>query len=293
MIVISHFHNDHIQGILETIKCCKNARVYMSSALTQKEFIHYIFEYQGDEKAKKATEFINLFKFLRETKFDINYVVADTCLYRNKNISIEALSPCSQDIKDSQENFAKHTLKSGSNPDTLFALPAGKPNHYCVVLRVYDSLINTAHDILLGADLEIKAGRGWDSVCKAVCAPKAKNVAIFKIPHHGSETGYHQATWDSIISNQPISILTTFDTCSLPREDMVEKYKSLSRALYCTANPKIAKKCIDNSKVKKVLASLKTSVRSNGAISRFGAVIIKNPFSSPDVYLHGDAVQLK
>lgn len=294
IIVISHFHDDHIAGILETIKTCINAKVYISAALTNKEFVKYIFEFNTPEVSNKAKEFSELFAYFRLSKRrNIEQVVVDKCLYRNGNITVEALSPCDTDMQESRDEFINHAFNAGRSPHQLQALPKGKPNHYCIVLRIYDSTLTTSHDILLGADLEIKTNRGWDSVCQAICAPKGRKVGLFKIPHHGSQTGYHAPTWQSLISQEPIGIITTYDSSSLPREDMVNLYKSHTKELYCTADPKHTTSYIQNKEAKKTLASLKVNIRSKGAVDRFGFVIIKQPFLQPSILLQGSAVQLK
>lgn len=294
IIVISHFHDDHIAGILETIRTCANAKVYISAALTKEEFVKYIFEFNTPEVSNKAREFSELFAYFRSSnRKDIHQVVVDKCLYRNGNITVEALSPCDEDMQESRDEFISHTFNAGRSPHQLHTLPKGKPNHYCIVLRIYDSTLTTSHDILLGADLEIKNNRGWDSVCKAVCAPKGRKVGLFKIPHHGSKTGYHAPTWQSLISQDPIGIITTYDSSSLPREEMVNMYKDHTKELYCTADPKHSIGYAQNKKAIKTLSSLNVNVRSKGATDRFGFVIIKQPFVQPSILLQGSAVQLK
>lgn len=294
LIVISHFHDDHIAGILETIKTCINAKVYISAALTKKEFVKYIYEFNDAEVSNKAKEFSDLFAYLRESKMtNIDQVVVDKCLYRNGNIAVEALSPCDNDMQESRDEFINHAFHAGRSPQQLHTLPKGKPNHYCIVLRIYDTSLDTSRDILLGADLEIKKNRGWDSVCQAVCAPIGRKVGLFKIPHHGSQTGYHANTWQNLISQEPIGIMTTFDSSSLPREDMVNIYKQHTKELYCTADPKHTISYAQNKEASKVLSSLNVKVKSKGVIDRFGFVIIKNPFFSPSILLQGSAVQLK
>ncbi len=154
----------------------------------------------------------------------------------------------------------------------------------------------------MGADLEVKKGSGWDAVCDALSSPKPRKTGIFKLPHHGSKTGFHQKTWGELIKEKPISIMTTYDSSSLPRSEMIDIYKEISSSLYCTSEPKPYKKRSKSEvtpkemtllKAKKILEKMDSSVSFSGLKSRFGYIKITNCLtSSPIISLHEAAVTL-
>jgi beta-lactamase superfamily II metal-dependent hydrolase len=295
LIIISHFHDDHISGMLETILTCKKARVHISAALTKEEFVRYIYDFKKlNEVNSKTNEFSRLCEhFQTSDRKDLDQVMANTCLYTKNNITIHALSPCNEDMQESRDDFVHHAVNANNNSEVLLSLPKGKPNHYCVVLRIYDTTSHQQNDILLGADLEKKRNRGWDKVCTAICAPINKKVGVFKIPHHGSETGYHTQTWNSLINDTPIGVITTYDNSLLPRQGMIDTYSARTKELYCTSDPNKGKSVVENKAINKILKNTSSSVLSKGANDRYGAVIVKHPMTVPVVTLLGAAVNLK
>jgi metal-dependent hydrolase (beta-lactamase superfamily II) len=47
LIIISHWHDDHIRGLSDIISSCPKASVCCSSVLTQKEFLLYVLNFQN------------------------------------------------------------------------------------------------------------------------------------------------------------------------------------------------------------------------------------------------------
>ncbi|PWV99572.1 hypothetical protein [Mangrovibacter plantisponsor] len=242
LIMISHFHDDHIRGLSETIEQCKSAIVVISAALNTNEFEKYInaLSINGQEmaKTKEINKIMALLPSL-DAEDRIKYAKRDCLLYRSgSNIEVHALSPCDRDITKSKLDFV-NSLKVASNSREV-ASAAGRlvnPNHYCIVTRIM-SPTSQNNEILLGADLETSKQEGWEAVCEAVNSPKNKKTGLFKLPHHGSKTGYHARTWDELIKLNPVSVLTTYDNSSLPRCDMINIYKNLSSTVYCASKPK-------------------------------------------------------
>ncbi len=281
IIIISHFHDDHIKGLCETITTCKNAKIVISSALNTEEFKKYIdaLSANGAEMAKtKEINNIMLLLPLVLAGKRLIYAKRDCILYRSSTgIEVHALSPCDNDIVRSNLDFINSLKYATNSHDVASSARLVNPNHYCVVTRVLSPSSND-NEILLGADLEVSAQTGWDSVCDAINSPKPKLAGLFKLPHHGSSTGFHERTWSELLKEKPISVLTTFDKSSLPRNDMIEKYKEKSSHVYCTCLPK----SLDESKSEsgkltdalKILAKMETSVKFSSSVSRFGYISI-------------------
>lgn len=305
LIIISHFHDDHISGLSDIIESCCSATLVISAALNTEDFNEYIdaLSKTGVEmaKTKEIKRIMGFFPSLLQ-KQRLLFAKKDCTLFRSQTgIEIHSLSPSDNDIAQSDLDFSNYMKIAKNLPDIASSAKIVNPNHYCVVSRIF-SPSSTDNEILLGADLEVKTDRGWDSVCCALNSPKPNKVGIFKLPHHGSKTGFHQKTWDDLIRSKPISIMTTYDSSSLPREDMVSIYKERSSSLHCTSQPKPyvkrPKKNTDSdtgplSEAKKILAKMDTSVSFSEVVSRFGYVKVTNCLTpAPSVTVHEAAVTL-
>lgn len=95
------------------------------------------------------------------------------------------------------------------------------------------------HNVILGADLEHNQKKspdgGWQSVSDCECM---ENVVanLYKIPHHGSETGYNEYFLQKHIKPDAVSNLTSWIIGSsvLPKAVMLRKYYGYSKNLYVT-----------------------------------------------------------
>ncbi len=300
LIIISHFHDDHIKGIYEIIQDCPESKVVISAALNTPEFRNYInaLSANGEEmaKTKEINRVMSLFPKLHETDRLI-HAKKDCTLFRSSDsVQVHSLSPSDADITNSDLDFANSAKLSANFSEIATSAKLVNPNHYCVVTRIF-SPTSSNNEVLLGADLEISKHSGWDSVCNAINRPEPNLTGIFKLPHHGSRTGYHEETWEKLIKEKPISILTTYDKSSLPRQDMIELYKSKSSALYCTSMPKSNqnqdKSSPLTSEALKILNKMKSTVSFSNSNNKFGIVAVSNCLTStPKVETHFAAVSL-
>ncbi|QQO30114.1 hypothetical protein IMZ21_20025 [Klebsiella michiganensis] len=299
LIILSHFHDDHIKGIYEIIESCSASKVVISAALNTEEFRNYIhaLSVNGEEmaKTKEINKVMSLIPMLHKSNRLI-YAKRDCTLYRSKaSVQVHSLSPSDSDITTSNLDFANSTKLSANFSEIATSARLVNPNHYCVVTRIF-SPTSSNNEILLGADLEVSKGSGWDEVCNAVNRPEPNLISVFKLPHHGSKTGYHEPTWSKLINGKPISILTTFDKSSLPREDMINLYRSKSSALYCTSLPKSNNKGNTlpiSEEAFKILNKMKSTVSFYNLNNRFGIVAVSNCLTSkPKVQTYFAAVSL-
>lgn len=109
---------------------------------------------------------------------------------------------------------------------------AESPNAKSVVLHIK---VNN-NGILLGSDLEVSkdSRKGWLCILDQSTCISLKS-SLFKIPHHGSENGFHQQVWDKLLINNPVAKLTPWNRGrKLPTDDMLRKYNTLTSELYTT-----------------------------------------------------------
>ena len=167
----------------------------------------------------------------------------------------EKLSVLSDDVIEnadeiSEEIFAALETESGINEEELseydFAdLEKLKGNKKVVKPNINDrsvALLFTAkgHHIVLGADLEVSSDceSGWQSVNDCL-SMKGVNAGIFKIAHHGSNTGYYELFLRNHIKPTATGKLTTWIKGKKvrPEKDTLSKYHQYLSKLYITTDP--------------------------------------------------------
>lgn len=103
------------------------------------------------------------------------------------------------------------------------------------------------HNVVLGADLEHDAKKspdgGWQSVSDCECMEDVE-ANLYKIPHHGSETGYYEYFLHKHIKPDAVSKLTSWIIGAkvLPKAEMLRKYYNHSKNLYVTTTSLLKRK---------------------------------------------------
>lgn len=96
------------------------------------------------------------------------------------------------------------------------------------------------HHIVLGADLEVSSDIecGWQSVNDSICM-QGVSAGLFKIPHHGSSTGYYELFLRNHIKPEATGKLTTWIKGNkvLPEKNTLSLYHQYLSKLYITIAP--------------------------------------------------------
>lgn len=236
LIVVTHFHDDHVGGLEELINSCQDAEVYISGALTYEESISFTLAHAlGDvlvDRAKPSTyELANVLKAVGDRH--LRCVTENQVLYRRGNVLVHSLSPSSRAVTQSRAQFGQEMLEA----ETSYRKLANKlnPNLCAVALHI----CNGTDTVLLGSDLEVSTdpALGWEAVLLNKNKPTTL-AQIFKVPHHGSHNGHSQQVITDMLKVKPISILTTFNRSSLPLETDIARIMGFSESLYYTTVPK-------------------------------------------------------
>lgn len=102
------------------------------------------------------------------------------------------------------------------------------------------------HNVILGADLEYDHKKsldgGWQSVSECECMDNIE-ANLYKIPHHGSETGYYEYFLQKHIKHDAVSKLTSWVIGSnvLPKAEMLRKYYAHSKNLFVSTTSLLRK----------------------------------------------------
>ena len=195
LIVVTHWHDDHIRGISQVVAACPKAKICIPGALANQELLASIIifdERHGLRAGSGVNELINVLELCRKTHRPIKRAFSDTLLLKcnaadishSRNTEIWSLSP--SDLQVDEAIKAHRALVPTLNSAKRRA-PEREPNHLSVVTIIV--LGETA--VLLGADLEETGnpGLGWSSIVSSSIRPQKKAI-VFKVPHHGSRNGH-------------------------------------------------------------------------------------------------------
>lgn len=213
VIIVSHWHDDHIRGVSELYKEAKNSKIVISSALLKREFLTYIYAMAENSMMQNSgvEEMYNLVKdsierTKRSGQNNIKYAFNDKLIWssHDNQIQLSTLSPSDQEFQNSLIELSK--LVDDLQGTKRRAI-VQSPNNVSIVLWV-----RIGNDsILLGSDMEKSNDEncGWRAISN--CQVINNYVASFyKVAHHGSETGYDPEIWNKLLIPNPTVALTPF-----------------------------------------------------------------------------------
>ena len=247
LIICTHWHTDHVDGLSKLVKKCTNAKFVFSDAILSPEFKQMVARYldlpADGEKIKLAHQEIkSVFEHINAIRGSAAYIppVAasqDMKLLRLQSqgvdVKVDSLSPSHEDRHLARAAFAALIAPLNSNSTGISPLSENKAS---VVVRVRIG----HHCILLGADLEQTGSElsGWNAVIVQFLPSKA---SLFKIPHHGSEGSYNATVWSDLVEPNAHAVITPFRTHDLPRIDQLTKIKGHSSTVYLSSVSKGAR----------------------------------------------------
>lgn len=250
MIVVSHWHDDHVRGMSSLLEECPSATFVISGALRSDEFLKLVALYSKATMMRSSglDEFVAVFEVLKRRRQrwvrfgSPRLAVADRLLYRQlleiDSETVEArifsLSPSDEAKLQARLAFGQ-LVPQEEEPRKRISSPA--PNHASAVLWAEVGW----QKILLGSDLEKTTNprSGW-SVILSDSQVVSGQADAFKIPHHGSENAHHEGVWTQLLSSEPFAVLTPFRRGKrfLPTEADVRRINGLTPHGNATAPPR-------------------------------------------------------
>lgn len=249
LIVASHWHKDHIAGLADIVSACSKAEFSSSVARENSMFLTLVSldKHISNPTYSGVREFRHILDNVLQSKRPLKNAIEDRLLLaykRSDGVACEvwALSPSDDTLLHFESKFGE-LIKKASDGKAI-TVKAGGPgiNDTSVVLLIK---VGETH-VLLGADLEVTPShptRGWHAVMASTKCPKGNEVEVFKIPHHGSENGYHQDVWDrSLLKDNPLVALTSYapGKKKLPEPKEVKKILDHSENAFITSSPHTA-----------------------------------------------------
>lgn len=237
LIICTHWHDDHILGISQLFKACLNANLSLAVARDRSKFLQFIGldnnKIKNETTASATKEINECLKILQERKTPVKQAVGDKVLLSyNKNglvYEVISLSPSDYVLEEYNQEISTLITEYGrSNKKVVYQKPNDKS--VAILIKIND------HRILLGSDLEVTPDRrkGWFCILDNSQTIDGKS-SIFKIPHHGSNTGYHKDVWEKLVEKNAISKLTPWNKGKkLPQKEMLNTFLNHTENLYTT-----------------------------------------------------------
>ena len=245
LLVLTHWHDDHIRGAATIFQRTESAQLACSAKDHGEAF------FQAVETARaarlKETGFDEMSELLRilierrasgqrlESVGPIWAAEGMTLLRREGSglrhpVQVVALSPSHATL-----TLALHELRG------FLPRPNGPerravrltPNQRSVALLVQAG----SRAALLGGDLEESSNPavGWRAVVNSSVRPQ-QQCGIFKVPHHGSQNADNVDVWHKMLGVEPVACLTPFSKgrSPLPTAQDLRRLAQRTTHLYCT-----------------------------------------------------------
>lgn len=235
-LVLTHCHHDHFRGISQIIQNCPNVEFYLSKSIGISSFKLLISAYSKIVASSHNyfREIIDSIKYLKASDRKAKMLsVSSKPIFDQNGVVIQSHSPNSSTDSHLDKLYRKEAKKFLRGNGIKLATSGF--NYQSIVL----SIESDKQKILLGADQEYHISNnsiGWETIEK-LHAFKNKKFDIFKIPHHGSDTGFKNSFWDSILKSKSALFLTPYSRSTLPRASMIKKIK-MHGSVYSTLQAK-------------------------------------------------------
>jgi beta-lactamase superfamily II metal-dependent hydrolase len=243
LIVATHWHDDHISGLADTLRACTKAKFCCSSVLSSKEFLATVAPYNERVLFAGSSGVSELFEVLHELlvsrRMPVMRAAPDRRIVQIPPLSLGHGYSCEiWTLSPSDTQIHAFYAEIGQLVPRLRATKARLPSQRTNLLSVVTLVQVGPFAALLGADLEetINPQTGWTPIVQSTARPSAMSQ-IFKVPHHGSANGHSPGVWASMLNPKPISIATPYSggRKPLPSEQDKMRISQHSSDFYVTA----------------------------------------------------------
>lgn len=240
LLVITHWHDDHIRGISQLIAECHDATIAFSPCFREREFRELI-------RARATARSLALTSGTDEIANSLGLITRAVSAGRGRlaqaatrllmhdcaglwRCEVWSLSPSSAEFIRFMQSLARMM------PDerkTIGRLPAPQANDQALATWFRFKFAHGGEDLnmLFGSDLEETgtSATGWSAVVGNAERPRGL-ASIFKVAHHGSVTGHLDQVWSKMLKTNPWALLTPFrrGDIQLPGEADIRRIASLT-----------------------------------------------------------------
>jgi len=246
LVVVSHWHDDHIQGAADVIRAAESTSVACSSAVRHEEFLAMVgASPRAMMQSSGVSEMRSILALIQERNLPGTRAGSAGPVLAKANVNlwpngsarklydaeVQALSPSDGACMLSWRAIADGLPELGVPKRRAVVL---SPNQVAVVVWVSAGRVRA----LLGADLEESASptMGWRAILASPTRPTDR-AAIFKVPHHGSINADSPQVWERMLTPEPHALLAPFASGGkfLPTRSDVTRLLSRTPNVHCTA----------------------------------------------------------
>jgi beta-lactamase superfamily II metal-dependent hydrolase len=245
LVVATHWHDDHIEGLAEILRAAKNAKFVNSAAYAFTDVMRVVALGNKTARQSSATkEYDGIVEVLKERRqvgerreavgpihaLANKKLLALTNGGRSVSAEVFALSP-----SDGVFGLAQQELREALSAIQSRRRPVVQgPNQLSVVLWLKVGVL----DVLLGGDLEHVSGttEGWRAIINSSERPEGR-AGFFKVSHHGSPNADCPECWTELLSEDPVAILTPYAPSKLPRASDIDRLCARTPLVYLTSDP--------------------------------------------------------
>jgi hypothetical protein len=217
VVVATHWHDDHVRGLAEIVRECVCARVGLSAAVSNREFLVLARQRlpatglsSGTREMCEIVDVLEQRKLAGEPGAAPERLGERTIVHRSAHCEVVSLSPSAASVDVAMASFAQMTPHRRQEHRRI---AAPSPNAASVALWIAGPIAKA----LLGADLEVEAreDRGWSAVLTVAAALQlgasdGEKGGLIKISHHGSVSGHADRVWAELLERQPAALLTPY-----------------------------------------------------------------------------------
>lgn len=246
LVAASHWHDDHIKGLSETVRHCRSAKLAFCSIFTNHEFLGLLKHYDDqpvDKIDRGGTELLKCLENAQPNSQQIQVVQENSIIFVSEagtlahgfRVELLALTPSSDLYLEFLRRLRSSVDESIGEAKTRLV----EPDRNAISVAMLFSIGNQS--VLLGADLEDNndPDRGWNAVIRN--RREQKNLAhIHKIPHHGSANAHNPQVWETLLHPKTWSVVTPWRKGGgvLPKEEDKARIKELSEEAHLTSTKK-------------------------------------------------------
>jgi hypothetical protein len=243
-IIVSHWDDDHVKGISDVLEACINADFICPQVFSEEKFVCFVEASSINELKTDGGNVKNIrrvLQLLAERNKPIKRSAPARQLCTNPKIT--CWSPSDLDAHEFLQFIAHNYPKAREELRKAILITA---NLTSVVLTIEWPDVS----VLLGADMESSPNpqRGWSAIVSEAKKIGVMPASLVKIPHHGSKTGHHDDMWLSLLTEEPVSVITPFAKGRFgsqpPTRNDITRIRGKSKNLYITAKhaqPKLPK----------------------------------------------------
>lgn len=253
MIIVTHWHDDHVRGVAQVVRGCPRAEFACPAAFRTKEFLTLVAAYAGGAMMRQTgiQEMSDTLAILQDKKMTVRLASENKLLLRDSGCELWALSPSDASTVSAMQHLDTQIPRPRQSKA---ALPAPTPNHLSVALlaKLRDTAILLGGDVLHFNDHD----RGWLRIADLFTDYGYPVSDVVKLPHHGSAGADCDEMWNRLLRDRPVAALTAFcrGDVALPTSADVTRICDKSADAYLTSQPRPRKPKKRHSAVEKTVA---------------------------------------